>query len=272
EADWNEAQEIISEEMRTEVLDIVGPSGTPDNGYALNLPAQATQPPFDFTVGPGTLYVGGVRVFLDQPVVYSNQKEWLDDTSDPAWVDFTQANTTPFQEFVYLLLREQEVSVVEDSALREVALGGPDTAQRMRVLQHIVRLNVRLSAQASDCAAALVMAKAQWAKEGLKFDAQTMRLTSQATLQADFSSVGGSSDPCEPAAQGGYLGADNQLIRVQISGFDAASNQYTFVWGYDNASFLYRVDVVDPQTLRLQSRPADAFHQPRAGQAVEVLR
>ena len=33
EADWNEAETIADEGNREQLLDIVGPSGTPDNGY-----------------------------------------------------------------------------------------------------------------------------------------------------------------------------------------------------------------------------------------------
>ena len=46
EADWNEAQTIAGEELRRETLDIVGPAGTPDNGYAISFPTGL--PPFDF--------------------------------------------------------------------------------------------------------------------------------------------------------------------------------------------------------------------------------
>ena len=42
-------------------------------------------------------------------------------------------------ELVYLLAAEQEVSAVEDPALADVALGGPDTMQRRRILQRFVR-------------------------------------------------------------------------------------------------------------------------------------
>src|SRR5215207_1719449 len=65
EADGNEAQQIVSEEMRKEALDFVGPVGTPDNGYEILLPG-ANLPNFDFAVGPGTIYVGGLRVVLPQ--------------------------------------------------------------------------------------------------------------------------------------------------------------------------------------------------------------
>jgi len=116
-------------------------------------------------------------------------------------------------------------------------------------------------------------------------------------LQVGFTNQAPPPDPCQPQAQSGYLGADNQLIRVQI--VDPARNMPTppppppvpaaapaairtlstgaaatpgnLLWGYDDASFLYRIDVINSTTLHLQSAPVDAFHQPRAGQAVELL-
>ena len=55
EADWNETEQIASEEQRLETLDIIGPSGTPDNGYQIILPDPSS--PYDFSVGSGTMYV-----------------------------------------------------------------------------------------------------------------------------------------------------------------------------------------------------------------------
>src|SRR5438128_9415543 len=93
-----------------------------------------------------------------------------------------------------------------------------------------------------------------------------MRLLPLATLKVSFTNAGAPPDLCEPAAQGGYLEADNQLIRVKVS------DQGQIIWGFDNTSFLYRVRVgADSQTLTLQSSPVDALHRPRKGQTVEVL-
>ncbi len=260
EADWNEQQQIAGEQLREQTLDIVGPAGTPDDGYRIIETGVSSSPPFDFSVGPGTMYVGGERVTLAAAVDYNQQEQWLDRLGDPDWVDLPNPRQPPGDELIYLYLREQEVSAVEDHALREIALGGPDTAARVRLIQHIVRL----ATAAADCAKALGDAQAKWASEGLTFAPATMRLLSGATLLVSFPPLP-PADPCEPAAPDGFLGADNQLIRIQISGPNR------FLWGYDNASFLYRVDVKNPTTLHLQSRPPDAFHQPRAGQAVEVL-
>jgi len=260
EADWNEAQMISSEETRKEALDFVGPAGTPDNGYAITVQPNS----YDFQIGPGSMYVGGVRAFLPQAEAYSQQQQsdWMDWAVDGDWVPVPTA--TPANEYVYLLLREQEVSGVEDSDLNDVALGGPDTAQRTRLVQHVERLTTT----GTDCASALAAAETTWATEGFALDQNDMRVRSFARMQVQFVPPPAST-ACDPTAPGGYLGADNQLIRVQIS--DASSSAPMLLWGYDDASFLYRVTVTDSQTLTLQTAPVDAEHMPQGGRAVEVL-
>ena len=264
EADVNEAQEVAGEALRLETIDVVGRSGTPDNGYQISGITGNTS--HDFAVGVGTMYVGGERVTLPAAVTYSTQTEWLDHVGDPLW----PVSNVAASEFVYLLLREQEVSAVEDTALREQALGGPDTTQRKRLIQRIVRLPVN----ASKCATALQAAQASWTAAGLNFDSKTMMLKSPATLRVALVNQPAQATPCEPQAQGGYLGADNQLIRVQISKVTSKTSG-KLVWGYNNASFLHRVKApaaASPATLEFLTTPVDTYHAPHANQAVELLR
>ena len=91
----------------------------------------------DLLIGAGALYVGGQRVPVAQPFRYGDQPEWADREGDSLW----RAPAVPPQprELLYLLAREQEVSAVEDPALRDVALGGPDTTQRLRILRRVIR-------------------------------------------------------------------------------------------------------------------------------------
>ncbi len=271
DADWNEAQQISEEELRRETLDIVGPAGTPDDGYRVVIPPPSTSLPYDFLVEKGTMYVGGLRTWLGEPVQYSNQPDWRDPgPEDPDWVDPATFAAPPTNEFIYLLLREQEVSAVEDLDLKDVALGGPDTAQRARLLQRFVRV----ASQGADCASGLAAAQAHWLTEGLVFHPDTMRLISSGRLSVGAANQQPAPNPCLPQAQGGYVDPDNQLIRVQISGVDSLTGNPKFLWGFDDASFLYRIDIDpnNPQNLLLQSAPVDSFHQPVRGQAVEVLR
>jgi hypothetical protein len=268
ESDWNESQVIVGEEARAEALDFVGSNGTPDNGY--EIAASNTNTPFDFSIARGTMYVGGIRTVLNEDINYSysqqdKQLDWLDrdPNSFPAWVDSTTlANPDLKTEFIYLYLQEQEISAIEDTALKEIALGGPDTTQRTRLIQKIVRLGV----EANDCGTALNIAKEAWAKQGLIFNDRTMRLESSTKLKVSFQPPTIPPDLCEPEARGGYLEAENQLIRVKIS----AGGK--LIWGYDNASFLYRTKLIGNKKLELQSRPVDEKHQPKKDKFVEILR
>ena len=169
---------------------------------------------------------------------------------------------------MYLLLREQEVSATEDPALLDIALGGPDTAARTRILQRVVRTPTT----ATDAPGVLAALTSEWASQGLSFDPATMRLRSQATLQVSFQQTTGPATLCQPSGQGGYLGAENQLIRVQVA--SVTNGVPTLVWGFDNASFLYRISgspAESTTTVTLAGAPVDSYHQPASGQAVEIL-
>ncbi len=284
EADWNESVQITEEGIREHSLQIIGRCGTPDNGYQI-LPGGN----YNFSVGEGSMYVDGLRAFLPYTIPYSSQPDWLNydtspdpqDHSDDAayWAPpgapapiqvgggqgISTSNTT--NELVYLYLREQEVSAVEDPNLAKIALGGPDTAARTRLLQHIVRVG----SSGTECTSGMTSAQAQWASQGVYFESASMRLLSSGTLLVSFSDLG-QSTPCQPQAQGGYLDPDNQFIRVQISGVDPLTGNPTLLWGFDKTSFLYRISITDDSTISLQSAPVDTNHQPLSGQAVEILR
>jgi hypothetical protein len=256
EAEQNESRTIDGEERRAELIDIVGPAGTPDNGYWVSPGGGGT-----IDISAGTMYVGGWRVVLPRPIKDTEQSDWLDRSA----LDRVEGQ----REHVVLLVRETDVTAVEDPALYEVALGGPDGAARSRLLQRIVRIPT----DGDDCATALAGDITQWESEGYEFDPATMQLGSLTRLQVTWEGDPQPDDPCEPSSSGGYLGAENQLIRVQI----VQSNRdgtFDFLWGFDDASFLYRVaaDESTNPVLTLDRTPVDDYHRPRAGQAMQVLR
>jgi hypothetical protein len=288
EADWNEAQAIVGAELEARTLDIVGRAGSPDRGYEVTPVAddgdlqhgdlqhgdlqhgdlqRGDLQRGDLVLRAGTLYVGGQRLRLTDHLRYSGQPDWADHEGDPLW----REPSVPGQphELVYLLAREQEVSAVEDPALRDVALGGPDTTQRLRVLPRVVRHPTE--ARTWEAAWGQLIEK-RWRPHGFAVDEASRALVPRARLQV-MAFHGG--DEAQPADLGGYLGPNNQLIRVQVTRVDS-DGVPVVVWGYDNASFLYRlsssVASASRTILRLATAPVDAYHQPRTGQVVEVLR
>jgi hypothetical protein len=178
---------------------------------------------------------------------------------------------------VFLRVFEQEVSAVEDPDLLDVSLGGPDTSQRIRLMVQLHRIPL----SATDPATALAAATGAFAGQGLRLDTTTMELFQHIQLKVGLPATAVSSSPCDPIDQGGYLGPDNQLIRIQIA-VDPATKTPQLLWSYDNASFLYRAAALvsqggtpttpGPTTLQLVQYPVDAYHVPQSGQIVEVLR
>lgn len=261
EADTNEAASIAGEALRFETIDIVGPAAAIKKGY---LPGGGAGPG-GVTIAPGVFYLGGWRLALDAAVDLSQQPDWLDQPP----VSITTGNF-----LVALLLNEQIVCAVEDQALREVALGGPDTAARARLMQHFLRLPL----ETATCTTGAELVQQDLAADGVTLDPATLQIMSQARLQVGFVPGPVATDPCTPAAAGGYLGADNQLVRVTVTAFDATANTGTLLWGWNNAAFLYRTAMTitgttpDPFTLTLIGTPVDGEHAPQFGQAVEILR
>ncbi len=275
EADLNEASDIEADIGRLTALDVVGPFGTPDGGFGVTAVPRTDGPagstPGDLTIGAGTLYLGGERLSLDNAVTYSAQPDWLDHSGDPLYsAPAVPADTG--NELVYLLATEQEVSAVEDPALADVALGGPDTAQRLRILQRVARTPTGSAV----CSDAWTQLGAAWEAQGCAFDPATMELASTTRLLVTFPSEPAAPTPCQPVATGGYVGAENQLYRVVVT--DVANGVPTIVWGPDDASFLYRVTAATydatttTTTVTLASKPVDSFHWPQKGQVVELLR
>lgn len=264
EADLNEAYQILTEESRHHVLEIVGAFGVPRDpltrskgkGYAVTDPGDG-----DFSLGDGAIYVGGLRVEQDDyDLKFANQTEVLE-TSTLGQV-FSPCEKGHRQALAVLYLREQEVSGTEDSALVDVALGGPDTAQRVRLARRV------FLTRADGHARPFEEAIRHLREHGYEFDPAEMRLLRSGTLMVNASLEEARPSLSGPHAKRNYLGADNQLIRVQVS-----NTRRTILWGYDDASFLYRVDVDpnDKTVLTLRSMPVDAEHQPRHRQVVEVL-
>jgi hypothetical protein len=258
--DWNENARIENEIQRESNTDIIGPFGSPDDGFKINnLRLDAGLINFDILAG--TLYLGGLRLVLETLETYRLQKDWL---QQPAL-----ANGSPvFDEkerydLVYLESWQQPVSAVEDSSLFEMALGGPDTTTRLRNMR---RVHLASGIGFCSCADAWNKLITDWQTGHLGTINDDFERIADTLLKVSYSNTGLPEDLCTPAAAGGYLGAENQAIRVQLI------DDTHFTWGFDNASPLYRVAVsANGKTIKMLTEPKDQYHWPLSNQVLEIL-
>ena len=156
---------------------------------------------------------------------------------------------------------------MEDSETFEVALGGPDTSVRMRQMR---RVRVFADGKTGDCHQDWADVLAQWSAAGLGALNDQDELVVDTKLKVTFDPGSNPADLCTPPVNGGYLGAENQAIRVQL--VDSSH----FTWGFDNAAPLYRVNIGPNNANQMRkvtmiTEPKDQAHWPIAGQIVEIL-
>jgi hypothetical protein len=137
---------------------------------------------------------------------------------------------TPGRYRLYLDVWEQELTWIQDPEIREIALGGPDTAGRTRVRAR-VRLERIGDAGSGSCA------------DAFKPDWTTKLPKTSGMMRARVDPGGGSNGPCVLPPTAGFRGLENQLYRVQIHGSGQPGDAgLTFKWQRDNASIAAAIE------------------------------
>ncbi|NPD27101.1 DUF6519 domain-containing protein [Corallococcus exiguus] len=230
DADWNEQVDIQQYLDRTTTRDIIGFSGTPQEpggpaeqtGFAIFLSAERP------SVRKGHYYVDGILCENDQDRLLSAQPD-LPGVALP---------TTPGRYLAFLDVWQRHVTALEDAEIREVALGGPDTATRTRTVWQ-VRLYTLMGTHASGPVEAVpchTFGTPAWTPP---------ELTSTGTLAARAEPEQASDNPCIVAAEAGYRRLENQLYRVEIHRGNPSSGTATFKWSRDNGILFTQVKSTD---------------------------
>lgn len=215
DADWNEQQAIAAHRAQATATDMIGATGTPKgDGFKIGKTADSR----NLSIGTGHYYLSGLLCEQDAAgLLYTTQPD------HPAAALVLAASRT---YLAYLVAWEYEVTHLTDPHIREVALGGPDTGLRRRVVWQ-VRL-AQLDANPADCDAPI----AEWA--GLS-------APSTGTLRVRSSPPDPATSPCLLAPGAGYTRLENQLYRVEIQA-GGASGSATFKWSRDNATVETPID------------------------------
>jgi uncharacterized protein DUF6519 len=200
DSDWNEQAAILEHFDRRRFEDVVGAFAVPAGvGFEVHLDANGV-----LALSAGRVYAGGLLCELDAetPIAQVARRRLTPD-----------AGRT---DLVYLDAWERVLTALDDPDLLDPALGGADTAVRLKVawtIDFVEDVGARSCAEAT----------AALPRQGLG------RLTA--------------------VAPAGYLGTENQLYRVEIHN-EGSLGRATFKWSRDNASTVLPVKrFVDGTTL-----------------------
>jgi hypothetical protein len=214
-------------------------------------------PPAKVTARPAPVAADGglSRVVLaPAPAAASNAR--LNMTIAPSLLAQPDAtgDPTPGGDNLFGLLlevSERDVTALDDPALRETALGGPDTATRRKVTWRVVA-----EADGTTCKSY----PPDFTLEG----------TPRARLAARGVPASSTDDPCLTPDPGGYRGVDNRLYRVEVHrGGQVSGGQVRVVWSRDNATHRTRFTKTAGR-LRVDSLGRDDATALDQGQWVEL--
>jgi hypothetical protein len=232
DADWNEQADILLHLIATQLQDLLGPGGTTltKPGFAItlvepaeevadqsqvDLPEEPMEPVRilpDFQIGAGRYYVEGMLCENEAPVLFSRQPDYPDAESllrKPVDADHV---------LVYLDVWQRHITAVQDPAIREIALGGPDTTTRVKTVWQVKLWP--LSGDPAD--------DRGWRDRGglrslADWEAFAAQAADRGCLQARWRAAG--------------TVLENRLYRVEIH--TVADGQVTFKWSRENGSVVF---------------------------------
>ena len=246
DADDNEAADILDRRWRRQTIDTIGACGAPK--HAPGFQVRPTDDGTDLRISRGRLYVDGILCELDEEIGYLDQPDRpapLPEALDPA------AGRT---DLVFVDVWRRHVTAIEDPYLREVALGGPDTATRV---QTVAQVRVLKNFRGTGCSG-----------QDAEFERQTAPSAGRMSAQAE--PVRDPDDACLPTPGAGFRGLENRLYRVEVHTPGAAGTA-TFVWSRDNGSILASVEKIESKIVHVGSLGRDKALGFRVGDRVEVL-
>ncbi|MGH2475880.1 MAG: DUF6519 domain-containing protein, partial [Candidatus Limnocylindrales bacterium] len=236
DADWNEQVDIQTQLDQVVTRDTIGTHGGPlyDAGMAIvcaNGDIAEGCAGTELRISPGRYYVDGILCENEDPVPLDAQPD-LPGVALPA-VDGRYV--------AYLDVWSEHVTAVERPALREVALGGPDTATRVRTIWQMRLVPVGGETTCAEVAP-------PWAPPDS---------VSTGRLRARAQAPEGGPDPCVIPTAAGYRRLENQLYRVEIHDDSDAEGGATYVWSRDNGSVVARLVAIAGNTLTIDAPGRD---------------
>ena len=253
DADFNEQQDILNHRIEIETRDSLGPVAVPIDNPGFGLTPAGT----DLNISAGRLYVDGLLCENPAATTVANQPD-LPDTASPVLpagasllplppVGVTAASITGVVVFnagnavapadgtylAYLEAWQRHLSPldlpVDDTSMREVALGGPDTCTREKTVWQVKLL------RAGELDAPLTCLSSNIAAWNTLTAAPDGRLAARAEASIPPKT------PCQLPPEAGYRLLENHLYRVEIHDDASVTGKARYKWSRDNGSLSSRV-------------------------------
>ena len=253
DADLNEQQAITQYYDETTARDLIGPTGVPkskNNGNGFKIGVTPDQQ--DLTIAQGSIYVDGILCENEKiDATYKNQG------GNKTEGDFPQVPTPDKtgKWLVYLDVWQRHITALDDPKIREKALGGPDTATRIKTVWQVKLAKVGEMGDTLDCSSF---------KDWTPFPASTGK------LMAKTDQVPDSIEPCKFFPTGGFRRLENQLYRVEIHR-GGLWQQATFKWSRDNGSVTAPIAEINNGIVTLEDMNRDEILGFSKDQWVEIL-
>jgi hypothetical protein len=264
DADWNEEIDILARREALSLIDIVGPAGAPEGADGFHIVAAAAGLSAEEAARPGNQPVpavaaGNYLITAGRAYVQGLQIENPAITTLATQPDLPGAGplTASGVYLAYLDVWERPITSLEDPAIREVALGGPDTATRTHRVWQVRTVRVGDSGTPATCGDSFAAYDAAIAPS-------TGRLAARA--EPDPAADG----PCVLPEDAGYRSLENQLYRVEcrVAGTRATAR---FVWSRENGSVATAWLGQNGPELTVSSAGPDLAHGFANGDWVELI-
>lgn len=245
DSDWNEQVDIQRHLLKQRTGDVVGQCGAPihDAGFALTVGEHDIP-----MIGRGHYYVKGILCENGRECEFTEQ----DDLPD------IELPTEPGDYLFYLDVWQRHITAVDDDGIREVALGGPDTATRTKTVWQVKWLELDGTLDENPC----IQEFGAWND---LTSARNSRLKADAPPEEPFK------DPCIVPPGAGYRGLANHLYRVEIHE-SGETGKATFKWSRENGSIVRAIEKIDDSTdtITIVNPGQDVLHAFAPYQWVEI--
>jgi hypothetical protein len=287
DADWNEQGSIWLHYLRTLAVDLIGQHGGPADNLGFEITTQVRAGEKSLGIGFGRYYVDGILCENEEPrriegmelrlarslLDYFNQPDYP--LIDPASSSHDRLSPAAF--FVYLDVWERHITYLEDDSIREVALGGPDTAARTKTVWQVKVKPLVALADLSQVKVEQItcdsppLVEVMRNLKNLVQPANRGRMAARAQVPEDTDDT----NVCIVSPEAAYRGAENQLYRVEIhdggkpwDGKSDKTDAATFKWSRDAVAF--PIQSLSGKTVMLENLGRDDRFGLEVGDWVEV--